>query len=324
MKVVMTSTLLSVGPEDLAAFDGLDVDFEAIDGTDRATLLEGTRDADALLVVMEDIDAGVIANLEHCRSITRFGIGYDTIDVPAATAAGIWVTNVPDANYREVAVHAVAMALSLTRRLPAWDRAMRADGWADMAVGTGVRRPDDQVFGLLGLGRIGARVATMAKAIGYRVIAFDPVLDDARAEELGVESVDRDTVIETADVVSLHVPLLESTRRMIDADALARMKPGSVLVNVSRGGLVDEQALADALRSGHLAGAGIDVFEHEPTEQGNPLLGVDTAVLSPHAAHLSAESFAETRRKVFEEAARVLGGGAPRYPVNAPVVPAAS
>lgn len=316
MKVVMTSLFLPLTDGDRAHFAGMDVELTQIDGGDRATLLAGTRDADALLVLMEDIDAEVIANLEHCRSITRFGIGYDTIDVDAATAAGIWVTNVPDANYREVAVHAMAMILALTRRLPQWDRAMRADRWAPMSVGAGVRRPDDQTLGLVGMGRIGGRVATMARAVGYAVQVHDPYLTPERAAEAGVTLVDLDTVLATSDIVSVHVPLSHETRGIIGTAAIERMRPSAILVNVSRGGLVDEHALAAALQEGRLAGAGIDVWEHEPVEEGNPLLACDTALLSPHAAHLSQESFAETRRKVFEEAARVLSGEAPRYPVN--------
>ena len=277
-------------------------------------------------MLAEDISRPVIERLERCRSIVRFGIGYDTIDVVAATQHGVQVSNVPDANYREVAVHAFAMALSLCRRLPMWDRAMKADGWAPMAAGGDVRRPDDQVFGLLGVGRIGGRVATMARAAGYRVQAHDPYTTPQRAADLGVELVDLDRALTGSDVLSLHVPLTDETRRLLDGPAIARMRPGSVLVNVSRGGLVDEAALADALRSGHLAGAGIDVFEHEPLEEGNPLRDCPTAILSPHAAHLSRESFAETRRKTFEESARVLRGEAPRSAVNRPVlrVPAGS
>ncbi|TPW78310.1 C-terminal binding protein [Schumannella sp. 10F1B-5-1] len=315
MKVVMTNTMVPITDEDLKAFDGLDVDFQIIEGTSEQALLDGTRDADAVIILAEQFTKTVIDNLEHCRSLTRFGIGYDTIDVPAATERGIWVTNVPDANYREVAVHAIALALSVTRRLPALDAGIRTEGWASSFF-PGVRRPDDQVFGLLGLGRIGRRVATMAQAIGYTVIAFDPVVSAADAADLGVELVSKDAVLERADIVSIHVPLMESTRNIIDAAALARMKKGSVLINVSRGGLIDEAALADALRSGHLFGAGIDAFGNEPLEAESPLRDLDNIILSPHAAHWSEESWNETRRKVLEEAARILRGEHPRNPVN--------
>lgn len=317
-KVVMTSTAIPLTDDDLRAFDGLDVEVVAIDGSDRRTLLDGTRDADALIVLVERIDREVIENLEHCRSITRFGIGYDTVDVAAATERGIWVTNVPDANYREVAVHAIALALAVGRRLPALDAGIRRDGWTSSIV-PGVHRPDTQVFGLLGLGRIGRRVAVMAKAIGYTVIAYDPVITHRDAEELGAGLVVQDELIRRSDVLSLHVPLLDSTRNIIDADALASMKQGAILVNVSRGGLIDEAALADALRSGHLFGAGIDAFGNEPLEPDSPLRDLDSVILTPHAAHWSEESWNETRAKVLAEAARVLRGEAPRDPVNRPL-----
>jgi phosphoglycerate dehydrogenase-like enzyme len=296
-------------------FDGLDVDFSAFEGNTEEALVEGTRDADAVIVLAEQFTRPVIAALEHCRSLTRFGIGYDTIDVAAATEHGIWVTNVPDANYREVAVHAISLALAVSRRLPALDKGIRESGWTSSFF-PGVHRPDAQVFGLLGLGRIGTRAAIMAKAIGYTVIAYDPVVTPEAAAEIGVELVSKAEVIEGADILSLHVPLMGSTRNIIDTDALSRMKPGSILVNVSRGGLVDEVALADALRSGHLFGAGFDAFGNEPLEAESPLRGLDNIILSPHAGHWSEESWNETRRKVLEEVARILRGEHPRNPVN--------
>lgn len=316
MKVLLTTTRIGLIDADKAAFAGLDVELAQVDGSDRRALLAASRDADALLVLLEDIDRDVIESMARCRSITRFGIGYDTIDVGAATENGIWVTNVPDANYREVAAHAMAMILALTRRLPQWDRAMKADGWAGMGIGAGIRRPDDQTVGLIGMGRIGGRVAEAAAAIGYAVQVYDPYLSAEHAAGVGVTLADFDKVLQTSDVVSVHVPLNDETRGIIDASAIESMSEGAILINVSRGGLVDEVALAAALRSGHLGGAGIDVWEHEPVAPGNPLLDCDTALLSPHVAHMSAESFAETRRKAFEEAARVLRGERPKYPVN--------
>jgi D-3-phosphoglycerate dehydrogenase / 2-oxoglutarate reductase len=318
MRVVQTSPLVQPTDEDLARFAAAGVELAIVDGSDEASLVAGAEGADGLVVLMEDITRPVLEQLPTVRSVVRFGIGYDTIDVPAATDLGVQVSNVPDANYREVAVHAVSMALALARRLPAWDRALKQDGWAGMGVGAGIRRPDDQTVGLIGIGRIGGRVATALRAVGYRVQAFDPYTTPEHAAELGVSLTTLDEVLTGSDILSLHVPLTDETRGIIDAAALARMREGSILVNVSRGGLVDEHALADALTSGHLAGAGIDVFEHEPVEPTNPLLRCDTALLSPHAAHLSAESFTETRTKVYEEVLRVIGGEAPRSPVNQP------
>ncbi|MGE0214481.1 C-terminal binding protein [Mycolicibacterium sp.] len=317
VKVVATSKLIAFSEEDLRAYDGLDVTFEVLDGTDEDALRAGTRDADALLVVQENINRTVIEGLTRCRTITRCGIGIDTVDVTAATQHGIWVSNVPDANYREVAVHAIALTLAVQRRLPALDAEMRSSGWANWFV-PGVHRPDVQTFGLYGLGRIGSQVATIAASLGYTVIAHDPAVAASDAEELGVRLVDRTELLARSDVLSLHVPLLDSTRNLIDRDALARMKRGAIVVNVSRGGLVDEHALADALRSGHLFGAGIDVFATEPVGIDNPLLGCGTAILTPHAAHWSEESLAELKRKALEESARILRGEAPRSAVNRP------
>jgi D-3-phosphoglycerate dehydrogenase len=295
----------------------MDVKFEIIDGSTEEALIDGAADADAILVLAEHFTKRVIEALQRCRSITRFGIGVDTIDIETATERGIWVTNVPDANYREVAVHAIALALSLSRRLPSLDRGVKESGWASSFV-QGVHRPDTQVFGLLGLGRIGRRVAIMAKAIGYTVIASDPMVSADDAREVGVELVDNDELIVRSDVLSLHVPLVDSTRNIIDTAAIARMKPGSILINVSRGGLIDEVALADALERGHLFGAGIDAFANEPLEPQSRLRQLDSVILTPHAAHWSEESWSETRRKVLEEAARMLRGDQPRNPVNQP------
>ncbi|URM99074.1 C-terminal binding protein [Actinomadura madurae] len=313
--MVATSTLVSFDEEDLRAYDGLDIDFEVVDGTSEAVLVANTADADGLIVVSEGISRKVIEGLTRCRTIVRCGIGVDTVDLDAAAEHGIWVSNVPDANYREVAVHAIALTLAVQRRLPALDAGMRASGWADWFV-PGVHRPDVQTFGLYGLGRIGRRVAEIAASLGYAVIAYDPAIEPHEGDELGVALVDRFHLLTRSDVLSLHVPLLESTRNLIDRDALALMKKGSVLVNVSRGGLIDEDALADALRSGHLFGAGIDVFATEPVSTDNPLLACETAILTPHAAHWSEESLAELKQKALEESARILRGEAPRNAVN--------
>ena len=158
----------------------------------------------------------------------------------------------------------------------------------------------------------------MASAIGFKVLANDPFLDADAIIECGAVPASRDEIVEQSDVLSLHVPLLDSTRRIIDADALGRMRPQSILINVSRGGLVDEEALAAALRSGHLSGAGIDTFEHEPLPAHSPLRGLEQVILTPHSAALSREALDESRRKVVEEAARMLRGEPPHYPVNSP------
>lgn len=285
------------------------------DGSAEA-LREHAHDADALIVAVEPIRAPLIADLTRCKVIHRCGIGVDVVDVEAATARGIQVTNVPDANFQEVAAHAMAFILALTRKLTAWDAGVRAGKFGDGRLGMSLHRPDIQTVGLIGLGRIGRRVAVAARAVGFTVIAHDPAISADDAAALDVTLMGADEVIAAADVLSLHVPLTDTTHHLLDAAALSRMKRGAVVVNVSRGGLIDEAALAEAIASKHLGGAGLDTFETEPLPADSPLFAVDGILLSPHAAHWSRESLGETMVKSFAEVARVLRGEAPHYPVN--------
>ena len=179
-----------------------------------------------------------------------------------------------------------------------------------------MRRASTQVFCLIGFGKIGQRVAASAQAVGFEVWAHDPFMTDDAIASMGVRPVTHNDLISGSDVVSIHVPLTESTRNLIGAAELAKFKAGSNLINVSRGGLVDEQALAAALSTGHLSGAGLDTFAVEPLPADSPLRELENIILSPHAAHYSAESYAETRLKAFRDVARVLRGEKPFYPVN--------
>lgn len=179
-----------------------------------------------------------------------------------------------------------------------------------------MRRASTQVFGLIGFGKIGQRVAASAQAVGFEVWAHDPFMSDDAIASMGVRPVTLNDLIGGSDVVSIHVPLTESTRNLIGAAELAKFKAGSNLINVSRGGLVDEGALAEAVSSGHLSGAGLDTFATEPLPADSSLRGLENIILSPHAAHYSAESYAETRLKAFRDVARVLRGEKSFYPVN--------
>ncbi|MDB5998812.1 MAG: C-terminal binding protein [Rhizobacter sp.] len=316
MKVIKTDGSLMAGPEHLAHFDGLDVEFIDQPFVTEDALIAHCSDADALMVLKEPITARVIASLRHCKLISRFGVGLDVVDVEAATRAGIRVTNVPDGNVEEVSTHAMAMILMLARKLRPYDAAVRAGRWKVLPVGEGVRRENAQTLGIVGFGRIGSRVAKKAKAFGYRMVACDPCLKPELLRAEGVEPMGFDELVACADVVSLHVPRTPETLNMMSAAAIARMKPGAVLINVSRGGLLDEAALALALTSGHLSGAGLDTLAQEPPAPDNPLLALDNVILSPHAAHYSAQSYSEVLHKSFANVAAVLKGQTPAYPVN--------
>ncbi len=274
------------------------------------------READALMVVAEPVTARVIESLDRCRVIARFGSGLDNVDVEAATARGIQVTYVPAASVEEVSDHAIAMMMALARRLPALDAAVRGGEWA---IPTGLppfRRLRGQRLGIVGAGRIGQMVARKAGGLGLEAVAFDPYASDEQLEASGVRPLPLDELLATSDHVSIHAPLTAETRHLIGRRELALMKPEANIVNVARGGLVDQAALAEALADGEIAGAGIDVLEQEPPDPDDKLLSLPNVILSPHVAHSSRESLDDLRNTVIEDVAAVLAGRPPEHPVN--------
>jgi D-3-phosphoglycerate dehydrogenase / 2-oxoglutarate reductase len=279
--------------------------------------------ADAVLNCYTPMPREVIEALDGCRIIARYGIGIDTIDLDAATARGILVTNVPDYCIDEVSDHALALILALTRGVTRLDRSVRGGSWST-ADAPPIHRLRGRVLGLVGFGRIARALAVKAAAIGFRVVASDPYVADELVREAGVEARSLEDLFAEADVLSIHAPLTEGTRHLIGADAFARMKPGAVVVNTSRGPLVDRAALLDALESGRLGGAGLDVLETEPPDPGDPLLAHPNVVVTPHAAFMSIESVAELRLKAAEQVVTALAGDTPVYAVNADAVEARS
>ncbi len=264
--------------------------------------------ADGLLVWhMVTLDAATIGRLINCRIIVRCGTGYNNIDVAAATARNIPVCNTPDYGTAEVADHTIALLLALERGLLPFDEALRADpvNQFDYRVFLDGRRFARRIFGTVGSGRIGTATAMRAKAFGFRVVTYDPYLPRGQEIALGIERVESlEELLETADVVSLHVPLTAETVKLINASAFARMKPHSTLLNTARGGLVDWDALYDALKSGHLRSAGIDVLPTEPPDPVPNLLQAFSQrepwlrgrlVITPHAAWSSIESRDDAR-----------------------------
>lgn len=282
-------------------------------------------DAEVILTVgLMPIDAAAIAALERCRLIARYGIGVDTIDVAAATAQGIVVANAPTYCVEEVSDHAAALILSLVRRVAGLDRAVRARGWsaAQGELG-GVRRMRAQTLGIVGMGRIGAALARKMQPFVGRTLGYDPYLASQTIAERGAEPVGLEQLLREADLVSLHVPLSEQTRKLIDAAAFALMKPTALFVNTSRGPLVDEAALAQALVDGRLGGAALDVVASEPLATDSPLLAVDPLrlILTPHAAASSTESLVDLRSEVIAAMQAVLADRWPPGVINSQVVP---
>jgi D-3-phosphoglycerate dehydrogenase len=289
------------------------VDWRQDGGLDAATLRGLVAEADGWIAGVEAIDRTVLEAATRLKVVARYGVGVDNVDLDAAAERGIVVTNTPEANAGAVAELVIGLLFTLARRITYGDREVRAGRWPRLP---GIAL-DGKVLGLLGFGAIGRQVARRATALGCVVRAYDPVPDHMAATELGVELLGQDDVIATSDFVSLHAPVLPDTRGMVDAAFLARMKPGAMLVNAARAELVDERALADALRTGHLAGAALDVLAQAPPTADFALAELDNVVLTPHTgAHtdLAAETMA---RGALENCLAVLRG----EPAPNPVVP---
>jgi D-3-phosphoglycerate dehydrogenase len=267
------------------------------------------------LVTPEVMDA-----LPSLRLIVRAGVGYDQIDVAAATARGIAVANAPTYGTDDVAEHALALLLAWARRVPQLDRGMRSERWPAVAQFP-IHRLRGQTLGIVGLGRIGSALARRARGIGLRVLGSDPLLGDEEIKRREVEPAAFEDLLAQADYVSLHVPLSDATRHLIDAAALARMKPEALLVNTSRGPVVDQGALLEALSSGQLAGAALDVFEEEPLAPDSPLRSLEQVVLTPHAAGYSLEAWNDLRHEMCDTAIDFLTTGWARPIVNPEVQP---
>jgi phosphoglycerate dehydrogenase-like enzyme len=284
-----------------------------------AELLAALAGVEAVVAGSERYSAPVLAANPQLRVVARVGVGYDAVDVPAATAAGVAVTIAPGTNQGSVAEHTFALILGFTRHIPARHAALAAGGWNRL-----MSRPlRGRTLGLAGLGRIGKAVAARAAGFEMRVVAYDPVPDAAFCAAHGIELVSFADLLAASDFLSLHLPLTPETRHVIDKTALAKMRPGAVLVNTSRGGLVCEADLVAALRAGRLGGAALDVFEEEPTPAGNPLRTLPNVVLTPHAAGVDVQSLEDMARSAAQAVASIRRGEWPAEKVVNPAVRAA-
>ena len=289
---------------------------------DADDIIAGAADATVLLPGYAEITRDIITALPDLRLISLMSMGFDYVDVDAATEHGVWVTNVPGAATEEVATHALAILLSAVRQLGFYTASAGPNTWNERAA-TAPPRLSELTLGVVGLGKIGRELIRLAGPLFGRILGFDPFLPDtvevrADLDRLGVTRTSLEAVQTESDVLSLHLPLTAETERMVDAAFLAGMPQGSVLVNVSRGGLVDPAALAEALDRGHLSGAALDVLEEEPPAQGHPLVGRDDVVLTPHIAYFSARTEIEYVRIQAQNAVALAETGHPESPVNRP------
>ena len=252
------------------------------------------------------LDRAHLERLESCSAIVRYGVGLDNVDIDVAQELGIAVGNVPEYGHEEISNHAIALLLGLSRKLFEFDAAVRRGG-TGIPAPQSVARLSQRTLGLVGYGRIGRRVAEKARAFGLEVVAYDPYASTAD----GVELLGLDELLRRADILSLHVPLTPETRHMIGARELAMLAPGSLVINIGRGGLVDEDALVAALHSGHIAGAALDVTEIEPLPLNSPLLDAPNVILTPHVAWVSEVALSDLKRLTAENALRLIGAREP-------------
>jgi D-3-phosphoglycerate dehydrogenase / 2-oxoglutarate reductase len=278
------------------------------------------RDCDAIMTCFAKVTPAVVRAATRCVHIARYGIGVDNVAVDTATELGVVVTNVPTFCVDEVAEHALGLLLACARRIPRYDRDIRAGRW-DLQAGKPLFRVRGSTLGLVGFGRTGRAMARRCSGLGVRMVACDPYIPVPADEFPNVEMCDLDRLLREADFVSLHVPLTPETRGLIGEDELRKMKPSSVLVNTSRGAVVDIPALERALEEGWIAGAGIDVLPQEPPPAGSRLLSIENAVLTPHSAFYSEESLKELQISTAREIARTLSGQMPVNVVNPEVLP---
>jgi D-3-phosphoglycerate dehydrogenase len=293
--------------------------------TEEAQLEKHLPRADAIILFH---DLSILSELSfsrapRCRGVVRAGVGFNNVDVEAASRHGVVVCNVPDYGTEEVADHAIMFLLALARRLVISHQAIREGNW-DYRTATGAPRLRGKTFGVVGCGRIGTAAALRAKALGLDVVFYDPYLRQGMDKALGIRRVySLDELLTQSHFVSLHCYLDASTRHLLNARTIARMRPGSILINTARGPVVDESAVLDALDRGHLYAAGLDVIEREPLDYER-LRNHPKVLLTPHTAFYSAEGYSELRTKTAEEVRRILLGEAPRNPVNQVISPAAN
>ena len=285
-------------------------------------IIQAGQEAQILINQYTPITARVFAALPQVLGAIRYGKGYDSIDVEGATSAGVWVVNLPDYSDEEVAEHAIGLVLCLNRKLCAMNRAVHGGRW-DASAFEPIHPVHSQTLGIVGIGRIGRVVANMALDLGMRVLAYDPYMSDATIAGRGVRPVGLEELLSTSDFVTLHAPLTPDTHHMMGLAQFRRMKPTAYLVNTSRGRLVDESALVQALEEGLIAGAALDVLEQEPPAPDSPLLKCKQVILTPHAAWYSEASAERLHRIPAEEACRILAGQEPLVAVNRDSVRAA-
>ena len=293
-----------------------DIEFVPLQLTEKRDILRETEFADAVMVHFDQIDKDVISNLKNCRIIARSAVGYDNIDLDAASAAKIPVTNVPDYCVEEVSNHTLMMILNSAKKFNQLEANVKKGLWGDFAIAKPIHAIRGQTLGLLGCGRIARCLAVKAQVFGIKVIAYDPYIKPEAVKDFGVTLVSREELLAQSDFISMHLLLNEDTRKSINADFFKKMKNSAIFVNTARGGLVDEDALIEALRTGEIAGAALDVLTEEGIDKDAPLQKFDNVIITPHAAWYSEQAFYTLLTSAAQEVVRALHGEPVKNQVN--------
>ncbi|MCL2587956.1 MAG: C-terminal binding protein [Oscillospiraceae bacterium] len=314
-KVLLTDHVYPDLEYEKKALAGVGAELVYLDSKDEATIAAAAVDADAIITCYANITPQVIAGAQKLRSVSKTGIGVNNIDIPAASAKGVRVLNCPDYCIEEVSDHSVALILAVARRIVVLDRATSNGVWS-LDGARDMIRLRGKTFGLLGFGRIARMTAEKLKGFGMRTIAYDPYVDADQMAALGVEKAELNDVITQSHIISLNLPLTEETDKMVNDEFLSKMRDDAILVNTSRGGLIDEPALLRALQAGTIIGAGLDVLTDEVNTADNPLMKQPNCIVTPHAAFASIEATQELREKIIADVLLVLEGKEPKNQVN--------
>lgn len=327
-KVVITD--YDYGDVDIerAILEPVGAEITALQAKSEEDLFDAVADCSAIINQYARVGAATISRTTRCKLIARYGVGVDIVDVEAATAKGILVTNVRDYCTEEVADHAIAMWLTLARKLPLYDRATRKGVW-QWQTGAPIQRLSGQTMGIVSFGKIGRAIAARAKGFGVDLIVYDPFVSGETIAEFGARPVDKDNLIAASDFIIMQAPMNKDTRHFLSEREFRMMKPHAIVINTGRGPTIDNKALYRALSEGWIAAAGLDDPEEEPAKRArwdpahNPIFTLPNVIVTPHAAYYSEQSIRQARETAASEVARVLSGQTPLFPVNAEALAAA-
>ena len=314
--VVVTDDRFGSYKEEIGVLNELDVELKIFNCNTEQEVIEAVKDADGVLANLAPITRRVIEGMNRCKVISRYGVGYDNVDIEAATERGIWIARVPDYSFEDVSDHALALLMGAVRKIPYKDRKIREGKW-NIRKEQPIHRIKERTLGLIGYGAIARAFHRKVSGLGLgRVLVYDPFVEEDVITGVGAKKVSFKQILHDSDFISIHVPLTKETFHMLGKREFEQMKSNVILINTSRGSVIDEEALIEALESGKIGYACLDVFETEPLPDDHPLKKLDNVILTDHTGYYSEESLVELKIKAARNIVEVLKGNKPTYPVN--------